>query len=108
MQIQQASRLATTAQTDTVSTPVHDQQERAPTLASSQGKGAVLPLTQVSQPPVAQSSKGDVICATCGPRQVEITRHQDGSASVTMQHPPLTSLVLSGGGAKGAAYPGAI
>lgn len=108
MQIQQASRLATTAQTDTVSTPVHDQQERAPTLASSQGKGAVLPLTQVSQPPVTPSSKGDVICATCGPRQVEITRHQDGSASVTMQHPPLTSLVLSGGGAKGAAYPGAI
>ncbi|WP_206665154.1 patatin-like phospholipase family protein [Aeromonas sobria] len=62
----------------------------------------------MSHAPVAVSSKSDVICEGCGPRQVTITRQQDGSASVILARPPISSLVLSGGGAKGAAYPGAI
>ncbi|WP_198559571.1 patatin-like phospholipase family protein [Aeromonas sobria] len=57
---------------------------------------------------MAVSSKSDVICEGCGPRQVTITRQQDGSASIILARPPISSLVLSGGGAKGAAYPGAI
>jgi exoenzyme U len=39
-------------------------------------------------------------------RSISIVRHGDGSVDVTMNRPPITKLVLSGGGAKGAAYSG--
>lgn len=44
----------------------------------------------------------------CGPtdRSISIVRHGDGSVDVTLDRPPITKLVLSGGGAKGAAYSG--
>lgn len=106
MQIQQVARQSITTQ---MSEPLHhESQEHAPSLASTLGAGGVQPLAQVTQTPLTESSKGEPICESRGPREVSISRHQDGSATVTLNHPPLTSLVLSGGGAKGAAYPGAI
>ncbi|WP_260957527.1 patatin-like phospholipase family protein [Pseudomonas citri] len=39
-------------------------------------------------------------------RSISIVRHEDGSVDVSMQPPPATKLVLSGGGAKGVAYSG--
>lgn len=108
MQIQQVARQPITTQTPASEPLHHEPQEQASGLASTLGKGAVLPLTSTSQAPLAEPSKGEAICEGCGSRQVSISRHQDGSATVTLNHPPLTSLVLSGGGAKGAAYPGAI
>ncbi|WP_233459480.1 patatin-like phospholipase family protein [Pseudomonas bijieensis] len=41
-------------------------------------------------------------------RSISIIRHGDGSVEVTMNRPPITDLVLSGGGAKGAAYSGLV
>ncbi|WP_335944587.1 patatin-like phospholipase family protein [Pseudomonas sp. G166] len=41
-------------------------------------------------------------------RSISITRHGDGSVDVTMKRPPITNLVLSGGGAKGVAYSGLV
>ncbi|AUM72292.1 patatin-like phospholipase family protein [Pseudomonas fluorescens] len=41
-------------------------------------------------------------------RSITIVRNEDGSAQVSMKRPPITKLVLSGGGAKGAAYSGFI
>ncbi|BBP62055.1 patatin-like phospholipase family protein [Pseudomonas sp. St316] len=39
-------------------------------------------------------------------RSITLVRNEDGSAQVTMNRPPITELVLSGGGAKGVAYSG--
>jgi exoenzyme U len=108
MQIQQAPKFTTTAPTGVSEPSPSEQQGSAPSLAANLGGIPVTPQVRVSNAPVVEASKGDPICEACGPRQVSIARHQDGSTSVTLQHPPLTSLVLSGGGAKGAAYPGAI
>jgi exoenzyme U len=108
MQIQQAPRLSHPTQSGVVEPSPSQRQEIAPSLAATLGGVAGPQLESVSHAPLAASSKHDMICEGCGPRQVTITRQQDGSASVTLQRPPLTSLVLSGGGAKGAAYPGAI
>lgn len=108
MQIQQAPRLSPSTQSGAVEPQPSQQQESAPSLAASLGGVSGPRLESVSHAPVAASSKSDLICEGCGPRQVTIARQQDGSASVTLARPPITSLVLSGGGAKGAAYPGAI
>ena len=43
-----------------------------------------------------------------GQRQLTLRQFDNGVAQLELSRPPLTSLVLSGGGAKGAAYPGAI
>ena len=43
-----------------------------------------------------------------GQRQLTLREFDNGVAQLELSRPPLTSLVLSGGGAKGAAYPGAI
>lgn len=39
-------------------------------------------------------------------RSISITRYADGSVEVSMKPPPISELVLSGGGAKGVAYSG--
>jgi exoenzyme U len=41
-------------------------------------------------------------------RSISIVRHGDGSVDVTMNRPPITKLILSGGGAKGVAYSGLV
>ena len=108
MQIQQVPRLSQSTPSGAVEPQSSQPHESAPSLAASLGGVSGPRLESVSHAPVAASSKSDLICEGCGPRQVTIARQQDGSASVTLARPPITSLVLSGGGAKGAAYPGAI
>lgn len=108
MQIQQAPSLSPSTHTPAVEPQPGRPQESAPSLVATLGGVSGPRLESVSHAPLAASAKRDVICEGCGPRQVTITRQQDGSASVTLARPPITSLVLSGGGAKGAAYPGAI
>ncbi|MBT2342092.1 MULTISPECIES: patatin-like phospholipase family protein [Pseudomonas] len=39
-------------------------------------------------------------------RSITLVRNEDGNAQVSMKRPPITELVLSGGGAKGVAYSG--
>lgn len=39
-------------------------------------------------------------------RSITLVRNEDGSAQVSINRPPITELVLSGGGAKGVAYSG--
>ena len=108
MQIQQVPRLSQSTPSGAVEPQSSQPHESAPSLAASLGGVSGPRLESVSHAPVAASSKSDLICEGCGPRQVTIACQQDGSASVTLALPPITSLVLSGGGAKGAAYPGAI
>lgn len=43
-----------------------------------------------------------------GARELTLEQHANGRTRITMKYPPIERLVLSGGGAKGAAYPGAI
>lgn len=43
-----------------------------------------------------------------GPRKLSLYRHSDGRVEVTMSPPPPSHLVLSGGGAKGIAFPGMV
>ncbi|WP_168232794.1 patatin-like phospholipase family protein [Pseudomonas veronii] len=43
-----------------------------------------------------------------GERKVSLVRFSDGRVEVTLSPPPLTHLVLSGGGAKGIAFPGMV
>ena len=108
MQIQQVPRLSQSTPSGAVEPQSSQPHESAPSLVATLGGRSGPQLGTVSHAPVAVSSKSDVICEGCGPRQVTITRQQDGSASVILARPPISSLVLSGGGAKGAAYPGAI
>ncbi|GGL23703.1 hypothetical protein GCM10009091_01680 [Pseudomonas brenneri] len=49
-----------------------------------------------------------LIAEGAGKRQVTLRSFENGVTEVKLTRPPLTGLVLSGGGAKGAAYPGAI
>ncbi|AGK51166.1 patatin-like phospholipase family protein [Burkholderia thailandensis MSMB121] len=43
-----------------------------------------------------------------GPRNLTLEKNQDGKARISLNYPEIENLVLSGGGAKGAAYPGAV
>lgn len=43
-----------------------------------------------------------------GERKVSLVRFSDGRVEVTLSPPPLTHLVLSGGGTKGIAFPGMV
>lgn len=49
-----------------------------------------------------------LIADGAGQRKITLRSFENGVTEVQLTRPPLTSLVLSGGGAKGAAYPGAI
>ncbi|MBV4465843.1 patatin-like phospholipase family protein [Pseudomonas sp. SWRI79] len=52
--------------------------------------------------------QAQVLADQTGQRQLTLRQFDNGVAQLELSRPPLTSLVLSGGGAKGAAYPGAI
>lgn len=49
-----------------------------------------------------------VLADQAGQRQLTLRYFDNGVAQLELSRPPLTGLVLSGGGAKGVAYPGAI
>ncbi|NVZ72145.1 patatin-like phospholipase family protein [Pseudomonas costantinii] len=77
---------------------------------------------EVSNPATPQSAIGDaptlplvqkdaantVLLHEAGERKVTLSRDDKGRINLTLSPPPVTQLVLSGGGAKGVAYPGAI
>ncbi|WP_220487974.1 patatin-like phospholipase family protein [Shewanella sp. SR44-3] len=52
--------------------------------------------------------EGKLLAESLGDRQAVIKQFDNGVTQVTLNRPPMTNLVLSGGGAKGAAYPGAL
>lgn len=51
---------------------------------------------------------GETIARQVGPRHIGLERNRDGSVQLRIDRPAIRQLVFSGGGAKGAAYPGAI
>lgn len=58
--------------------------------------------------PAKQASPEGPQQLVCGAtdRSITLVRNEDGSVQVSMNRPPITVLVLSGGGAKGVAYSG--
>lgn len=73
-------------------------------------------LTTVTPPAVhtAQAGTSTSQCATAplvegvGARKLTLSRHSNGTVEVELSRPPVTQLVLSGGGAKGIAFPGLV
>ncbi|MBH3422467.1 patatin-like phospholipase family protein [Pseudomonas gessardii] len=80
-------------------------------LKSSIGVAVSAQLPDISRAAlVAPQPEGasQLIAEGAGKRQVTLRSFENGVTEVKLTRPPLTGLVLSGGGAKGAAYPGAI
>ena len=50
--------------------------------------------------------EGRRLIADATDRSISIIRYEDGSVKVSLNRPPITDLILSGGGAKGVAYSG--
>lgn len=68
------------------------------------------PPVQIQQPP-PQASDQDVktpLVKGVGPRRLSLYRHGDGRVEVVLSPPQAGHLVLSGGGAKGIAFPGVV
>ena len=64
-----------------------------------------------NQPPQPQTAGQDVktpLVKGVGERNLSIYRHSDGRVEVVLSPPPPAHLVLSGGGAKGIAFPGMV
>ena len=64
-----------------------------------------------NQPPQPQTTGQDVktpLVKGVGERNLSIYRHSDGRVEVVLSPPPPAHLVLSGGGAKGIAFPGMV
>ncbi|WP_347169812.1 patatin-like phospholipase family protein [Pseudomonas salmasensis] len=64
-----------------------------------------------NQPPQPQTTGQDVktpLVKGVGERNLSIYRHSDGRVEVVLSPPPPAHLVLSGGGAKGIAFPGTV
>ncbi|MGY2230744.1 patatin-like phospholipase family protein [Pseudomonas tolaasii] len=59
-------------------------------------------------PPVQQDAANKVLLNEAGDRKVTLGRDAAGRITLTLAPPAVTQLVLSGGGAKGVAFPGAI
>ncbi|MGY2683427.1 patatin-like phospholipase family protein [Pseudomonas tolaasii] len=59
-------------------------------------------------PPVQQDAANKVLLNEAGDRKVTLSRDAAGRITLTLAPPAVTQLVLSGGGAKGVAFPGAI
>lgn len=58
--------------------------------------------------PVQQDATKSVLLHEAGERKVTLSRDDQGRVEMTLAPPPVTQLVLSGGGAKGVAFPGAV
>jgi len=75
---------------------------------SSNPAAQMQPLSlQSSQAPLSQDVKTTLVEAA-GPRKLSLSRNIDGQVEVVLSPPPPSHLVLSGGGAKGIAYPGMV
>ncbi|OPA96468.1 type III secretion system effector protein exou [Pseudomonas fluorescens] len=61
-----------------------------------------------TQRPVQQEAAKTLLLHEAGERKVTLNRDDRGRIDLTLSPPPVTQLVLSGGGAKGVAYPGAV
>lgn len=60
------------------------------------------------QPFVPHEPVKTLLLHEAGERKVTLSRDDKGRVDLTLSPPPVTQLVLSGGGAKGVAYPGAV
>lgn len=59
-------------------------------------------------PPIAPQDTKTTLLHEIGERKVTLSRDDKGRIDLTLSPPQVTQLVLSGGGAKGVAYPGAV
>lgn len=59
-------------------------------------------------PSVKPGAAKNVLLHQAGERKVTLSRDDQGRIDLTVSPPPVTQLVLSGGGAKGIAYPGVV
>lgn len=64
--------------------------------------------TQPQPPDNAEKNVKTLLVKGVGERKVSLERSSDGRVEVVLSPPPLTHLVLSGGGAKGIAFPGMV
>lgn len=71
-------------------------------------KAACVVARAVAEPAPPSSHAPRQLAHAVGARELTLEQHPNGQTRVTMKYPPIKRLVLSGGGAKGAAYPGAI
>lgn len=85
---------------------VHDVVGSALSAAIYPGTAAALShvMTALAKP----DGPASVLVEGVGERKLTISRFDNGVAGVTLSLPPVTQLVLSGGGAKGIAFPGVI
>lgn len=58
--------------------------------------------------PIAPQDTTKTLLHEAGERKVTLSRDDKGRVNLTLSPPQVTQLVLSGGGAKGVAYPGAV
>ncbi|WP_256672890.1 patatin-like phospholipase family protein [Pseudomonas sp. v388] len=56
----------------------------------------------------AGQGQGTVLAENAGDRRITLTRYPDGACRLELAGPPIRKLILSGGGAKGVAYSGAV
>ncbi|MBO0492595.1 patatin-like phospholipase family protein [Pseudomonas sp. Marseille-Q1929] len=64
--------------------------------------------TQAPAPHTIDQSVKAPLLENVGPRKLSLHRHNDGRVDVDVSPPPPSHLVLSGGGAKGIAFPGMV
>jgi len=63
---------------------------------------------QAPTSPIAPQDTTKTLLHEAGERKVTLSRDDKGRVNLTLSPPQVTQLVLSGGGAKGVAYPGAV
>ena len=63
---------------------------------------------QPPSPPAIDQDVKTPLVKDVGPRKLSLHRHDDGRVDVEVSPPPPSHLVLSGGGAKGIAFPGMV
>lgn len=70
---------------------------------------ALAPIVQRSaQATVQPQGTKTTLVDGAGERKLSLSRYHNGVVEVTLSSPPISQLVLSGGGAKGIAYPGVV
>ncbi|KVK85939.1 hypothetical protein WJ47_27990 [Burkholderia ubonensis] len=66
------------------------------------------PVESSRTPVLTPSATPQVLARAVGPRELTLEQRPNGKTRISVKYPAIEQLVLSGGGAKGAAYPGAV
>jgi exoenzyme U len=57
---------------------------------------------------ISKGFEPTIVARDVGPRRITLAEHGDGTSDLELAPPPIRKLILSGGGAKGVAYSGAV